>query len=407
MEEWKEYRLGDLFERVTRKNINLESKNVLTISAQHGLINQEEFFNKSVAGNNLTNYYLLKKGEFAYNKSYSAGYPMGATKMLEKYDEGIVSTLYICFKKKSNIVNNEFFKYFFESNGYYNELSKIVQEGSRNHGLLNVSANDFFNIKIKIPSIKEQEKIVTILNIVDNIIDYNTIKMKSVNTYRKYVENQIFTYGIERSGSRDSEVGKIPVKWNLQSLMKITDYVDYRGKTPRKSTNGRFLVTAKNIRKGFIDYTVSKEYIEENSYEEVMSRGKVKIGDVLVTTEAPCGNIAQVDDDKIALAQRVIKYRGKENIIDNKYLKYYMLGDNFQKRLQILSTGGTAQGIKGSTLHKMLIAYPTINEQKYISNIFDKFEKTILLLSKKLYFYNDLKKYLMKQLLTGKIKVKI
>ena len=90
MGECKEYRLGDLFERVTRKNSNLESKNVLTISAQHGLINQEEFFNKSVAGNNLTNYYLLKKGEFAYNKSYSAGYPMGATKMLEKYDEGIV-----------------------------------------------------------------------------------------------------------------------------------------------------------------------------------------------------------------------------------------------------------------------------------------------------------------------------
>ena len=109
MESWKKVKLGDLFERVTRKNTNLESNNVLTISAQYGLINQEEFFNKSVAGKNLKNYYLLKKGEFAYNKSYSAGYPMGASKMLEKYDEGVISTLYICFRSKSDLVNNILF----------------------------------------------------------------------------------------------------------------------------------------------------------------------------------------------------------------------------------------------------------------------------------------------------------
>ena len=171
MEEWKEYRLGDLFERVTRKNTNLESKNVLTISAQHGLINQEEFFNKTVAGKNLTNYYLLKKGEFAYNKSYSKGYPMGATKMLDKYDNGIVSTLYICFRSKSDLVNDEYFKYYFESKEYYDELSKIAQEGARNHGLLNVSTKDFFNMKILIPSKLEQKLIAETLKKLDIIIN--------------------------------------------------------------------------------------------------------------------------------------------------------------------------------------------------------------------------------------------
>ena len=170
MSEWKKVKLGDLFERVTRKNTNLESDNVLTISAQYGLINQEEFFNKSVAGKNLKNYYLLKKGEFAYNKSYSTGYPMGATKMLEKYDEGVVSTLYICFRSKSNLVNNEYFKYYFESTQYYEELSKITQEGARNHGLLNISVEDFFNIIVKLPSIEEQEKVVNNIKRIDNIL---------------------------------------------------------------------------------------------------------------------------------------------------------------------------------------------------------------------------------------------
>ena len=171
MSEWKKVKLGDLFERVTRKNTNLESDNVLTISAQYGLINQEEFFNKSVAGKNLKNYYLLKKGEFAYNKSYSAGYPMGATKMLEKYDEGVVSTLYICFRSKSDLVNNEYFKYYFESKEYYDELSKIAQEGARNHGLLNVNTDDFFNINILLPSIEEQKKISKLLIKLENIIN--------------------------------------------------------------------------------------------------------------------------------------------------------------------------------------------------------------------------------------------
>ena len=160
MSEWKKVKLGDLFERVTRKNTNLESDNVLTISAQYGLINQEEFFFFYVAGKNLKNYYLLKKGEFAYNKSYSAGYPMGATKMLEKYDEGVVSTLYICFRSKSDLVNNEYFKYYFESTQYYEELSKITQEGARNHGLLNINVDDFFDIQVILPPIKEQEKIM-------------------------------------------------------------------------------------------------------------------------------------------------------------------------------------------------------------------------------------------------------
>ena len=163
-------------------------------------------------------------------------------------------------------------------------------------------------------------------------------------------------------------------KW--RTLLELCDVVDYRGKTPKKTEEGVFLVTAKNIKKGFIDYECSKEYICESDYEDVMHRGLPKIGDVLITTEAPLGNVAQIDDEKIALAQRVIKYRPKDRtILLSGFLKHYLLGNEFQNRLNMASTGGTVKGIKGSKLHQLTIPVPPIEEQERIVSILDRFDK--------------------------------
>ena len=121
---WEDFKLSELVTRVTRKNKE-NNKNVLTISAQLGLINQEEYFNKSVAAKDLTNYYLVHKGDFAYNKSYSKGYPMGAIKSLNRYDKGVVSTLYICFKFNDTNTNS-FFEHYFEAGLQNSEIEKIA-----------------------------------------------------------------------------------------------------------------------------------------------------------------------------------------------------------------------------------------------------------------------------------------
>ena len=99
----------------------------------------------------------------------------------------------------------------------------------------------------------------------------------------------------------------LPKGWEIKKLGEVTSYVDYRGKTPIKSTEGIFLVTAKNVKAGYMDYEISKEYIPYENYEEVMRRGKPQIGDVLITTEAPMGNVASIDREGFALAQRIIK----------------------------------------------------------------------------------------------------
>ena len=183
--------MNEIVNRVTRKNNNLVTELPLTISATCGLIDQVLFFNKQVASDNLKNYYLLKKGEFAYNKSYSSGYPYGVVKRLDFYDCGAVSTLYICFKNKSD-VNSDFLKIYFETNKWYKEIYKIAVEGARNHGLLNISVNDFFNTTHKIPEITEQEKIADFLSLINQKIDLYTKKLNYMKSFKNSLLSKMF-----------------------------------------------------------------------------------------------------------------------------------------------------------------------------------------------------------------------
>ena len=189
--EWEEKSLGEIFKRITTKNKE-NNPNVLTISAQFGLINQEKFFNKSVSAKDVTGYYLLENGDFAYNKRYSNGYPMGAIKRLNKYDKGVVSTLYICFRINSGYDSSFYEKYF--NSGFLNrELHKIAQEGARNHGLLNISVVEFFNdIKIPVPVYEEQTKIANFLSSIDTKIEQVQNQLKQTKEFKKALLQQMF-----------------------------------------------------------------------------------------------------------------------------------------------------------------------------------------------------------------------
>ena len=137
---------------------------MLTISEQHGLISQVEYFNKSVASDDVRGYTLLQRGDFAYNKSYSDGYPMGAIKPLDRYDSGIVSSLYICFRLTRRGFDHDFFRHYFEAGLFNREIAAIAQEGARNHGLLNVSVVEFFETSLHIPQPGEQAAIAKVIN---------------------------------------------------------------------------------------------------------------------------------------------------------------------------------------------------------------------------------------------------
>ena len=168
--EWKTIHLNEISCRIETKN-TVGNNNVLTISAQYGLINQTEFFDKVIASDDKSNYYLLSKDEFAYNRSYSKGYPYGTIKRLKRYVQGVVSPLYICFAVNKKLASLDFLEQFFETSIINREIQSIVQEGARNHGMLNVAVDDFFRIKITMPETEEQKEIAKILSTADHEID--------------------------------------------------------------------------------------------------------------------------------------------------------------------------------------------------------------------------------------------
>lgn len=191
--EWKEYKLKETLDRVTRKN-DEQNTNVVTISAQRGFIKQTDFFNKTVASETLDNYFLVNKGEFCYNKSYSNGYPWGATKRLKDFDKAVVTTLYICFSlKNENKTNPEFFEHFFEANLLDKGLMKIAHEGGRAHGLLNVTPSDFFDLKIIIPQIKEQAAIASVLQAADKELQLLKTEREQLKEQKKGLMQQLLT----------------------------------------------------------------------------------------------------------------------------------------------------------------------------------------------------------------------
>jgi type I restriction enzyme S subunit len=167
-------------------------------------------------------------------------------------------------------------------------------------------------------------------------------------------------------------IGNVPAHWDIAGFTKfLSSIVDYRGRTPTKVDDGVFLVTARNIRDGFIDYDTSREYIDATDYEDTMRRGIPAIGDVLFTTEAPLGQVALVDRTDIALAQRIMKFRGDSVRLSSHFLKYWIMGSACQFNLAQLATGSTALGIKGSKVVQLRLCLPPLAEQLAIASMLD------------------------------------
>ena len=255
-----------------------------------------------------------------------------------------------------DIFDPDFLKYLFRGNLLRREITRTANGVTR----FNISKKKMEKIKIPIPPLSVQKEIARILDALTALTSELTSELTLRQKQYQYYRDKLLTFGDE-------------VEW--KTLGEVCDYVDYRGKTPKKVDRGVYLITAKNIKKGFIDYEVSKEYVSEEEYLEIMRRGLPKVGDVLITTEAPCGNVAQIDNEYIALAQRVIKYRTKNSLIlSNSFIKFFLLGNQFQNDLMKIATGGTVKGVKGSLLHKLKIPIPSIEEQKRIVEILDKFD---------------------------------
>ena len=279
--------------------------------------------------------------------------------------------------------------------------------------------NKIADLLFPVPELNEQCRIADYLDRkcsqIDAIIARQQEVIEKLKAYKLSVITEAVTKGLNPNvPMKDSGVkwiGEIPEHWRIVPLTKqLESIVDYRGKTPEKVDDGIFLVTARNIKNGMIDYSISSEYVKAEDYNEIMRRGIPQIGDVLFTTEAPLGQVANVDRTDIALAQRIIKFSTKKHL-DSYFLKYWIMSVGFQNFLMTLSTGSTAVGIKASKLFMLPVSLAPMQEQKQIVTYLDKkCERIESVIDRKQALINkftDYKKSLIYEVVTGKKEVKV
>ena len=192
-EEWVTTTLGDIAVRVVSKNDDNGVILPLTISAQYGLISQTEFFNSRIAAKDVRGYYVIKKGEFAYNRSTSEFSPFGAVKRLDRYDAGVLSTLYIVFRLSSEQIQSNYLVNYFSTSNWHQYIAENAAEGARNHGLLNITAEDFLKTPIKAPIVpEEQKKIASFLTTLDKLIAKLEAKLDKLRKLKQALLEKMF-----------------------------------------------------------------------------------------------------------------------------------------------------------------------------------------------------------------------
>ncbi|MGJ0636005.1 restriction endonuclease subunit S [Xenorhabdus bovienii] len=265
---------------------------------------------------------------------------------------------------------------------YYLALTIQFSRYSTNTALPSMTQEHLSNYKFAAPKVESDRKQITDFldhetAKIDNLIEKQQQLINLLKEKRQAVISHAVTKGLNPDvPMKDSGVewlGEVPKHWVVSGFKKyLASIVDYRGKTPNKIDDGILLVTARNIKKGMLDYTLSEEFIASSDYKEVMSRGVPNIGDVLFTTEAPLGEVANVDRTDIALAQRIIKFNGMASFLDNYYFKYFIMSSAFQQSLNLYSSGSTAQGIKAERFVYLRKLLPPMKEQRQIVNFLDK-----------------------------------
>ncbi len=372
--------------------------------------------------------FLLQKGDFLFNTRNTLELVGKSAVWNNQLPSATFNSniMRIKFKEK---VDDFYLGYYFSGETGWNEFKRVAT------GTTSVAAiysRDLVKCKVYLPEYKIQLKIAHILTTCDAVIEKTQAAIAKYKAIKQGMLHDLFTRGIvtepttykDKTGMvvelsrnqlrpkyedapelyKESKLGMVPREWKLYLLEDVTEYVDYRGKTPPKSDFGIYLVTARNIKEGYIDYEVSKEYIREDAFESAMSRGKVKFGDVLITTEAPMGNVAQIDKENIALAQRVIKYRGHENKLNNDFLARFLMCEIFKRQLNAEATGSTVLGIKGSRLHKLSVFVPEIKEQQLIISKLKAIDNKLQSEQNYLQKLQSIKQGLMGDLLSGKVR---
>ena len=397
---WEQRKLGELVDRVVRKNTNNESTLPLTISAQYGLVDQITYFNNRVASRDVSNYYLVLNGEFAYNKSTSDGYPFGAVKRLDLYEKGVLSTLYIVFApKKEQQIDSDYLTVFFDTDRWHKGVAERAAEGARNHGLLNISAEDFFDIDLSVPKdIVEQKQIGAFIRQLDNLITLHQRKFEKLTNVKKSMLEKMFP----QNGSSYPEIRfkGFTDPWEQRKFDEVFDCT-----VPNNTLSRAELSydegTVLNVHYGdvLIKYgsvlDVQKDDIPRIPHRcrEDFNGALLQDGDVIIadtaedeTTGKAC-EIGNLQGSAIVSGLHTMVCRPR-NRMALGYLGYYLNSNAYHHQLLPLMQGIKVLSLSRSNIQKTSVSYPiAVKEQQLIAYYFSQLDNLITLHQRKCIFF--------------------
>lgn len=386
--EWEEKRLEEVAVRITRKNKDNCTDIPLTISSLDGLIDQRDFFNKIVASKDMSGYYLLKRGEFAYNKSYSKGFDFGSIKRLDLYDEGALSTLYICFALNDN-EDSDFYQKYFDSLSWYPELQKICAEGARNHGLLNVSTNDFFQLKLHVPKSKEeQQEIASLFTELDNLIQSAEKELEGYRELKQGMLQKMFP----KKGEKVPEIRfpEFTGDWKQRKLEQVAKYRNGKAHENEIDESGDYIV-------------VNSKFVSTNGEVKKYSASQIEPlfenEIAFVLSDVPNGRaIARTflvnESGKYTLNQRIAGITP----LDKTYPYFLHIVMNRNPYFLKFDDGVKQTNLSLNDVLNFKEYYPEYDEQKKIGNYFSNLDNLITIQQKELDGYKELKKGLLQQM---------
>ena len=390
---WEQRKLGDAFERVVRKNTNNESRLPLTISAQDGLVDQITYFNNRVASRDVSNYYLVYNGEFAYNKSTSDGYPFGAVKRLDWYEKGVLSTLYIVFAlKHPEKDDSDFMTVFYDTDRWHRGVAERAAEGARNHGLLNISADDFFDIDTTMPEDKaEQEKIGRLLKKLDTLITLHQRKYEKLVNIKKSMLDKMFP-------PNGVSVPEIRFKgftdpWEQR---KLEEYLEVSG---QKNFEG--IYTKEDVLSVSGDFGIVNQIeFQGRSFAgaSVANYGVVETGDIVYTKSPLKSNpygIIKANKGKNGIVSTLYAVYKPKQSANPEFVQIYFEQDaRMNNYMHPLVNKGAKNDMKVSAENalKGQIVFPDIKEQRTISEFFHNLDTLITLHQRKLEKLQNIKK---------------
>lgn len=400
--DWEQRKLGDLVDRVTRKNQDLVSELPLTISAQYGLIDQNEFFDKRVASKDVSGYYLIEKGEFAYNKSTSTDAPWGAIKRLDRYENGVLSTLYIVFGiKENNPVDSDFLVSYYSTNLWHKGIHEIAAEGARNHGLLNITPADFFETRLMIPQdIEEQKKIGKYFIELEALITLHQRKCEQTKKLKKYMLQKMFP----QNGAKVPEIrfDGFTYDWEQRKLGDVIDDM-YNGQTPSRNKSEYWNGTIKWLSSGELNRGTVYDSIETITEEgqkaanlKIVPKGTFVMAITGLEAAGTRGNCALLGFDT-TLNQSCMALFPKQEMLTSEFLFqwYRKVGEEYG----INYTQGTKQQSYNAELIKILpISLPSVVEQRKISSYLSHLDHLITLHQRKCDELKKMKKYMLQNM---------